>query len=172
MPRRITRLNALIARTGEEHRALAWFVVGFVSETIIARELLEVCRDGLVCSVSDMLRDHLSDEARHSRYFAAVFRYLWQRLDSRRQTFVAGALLEIIGIFFEVDEQWLQQSLREAGIADRDVADILGGMATAKANRARARSGAIATLQALREAGFFACEQNRTLFTRAGLIDG
>ncbi|WP_285419137.1 diiron oxygenase [Pseudomonas sp. efr-133-TYG-5] len=172
MPRRITRLNALIARTGEEHRALAWFVVGFVSETIIARELLEVCRDGLVCSVSDMLRDHLSDEARHSRYFAAVFRYLWQRLDSRRQTFVAGALLEIIGIFFEVDEQWLQQSLREAGIADRDVADIVGGMATAKANRARARSGAIATLQALREAGFFACEQNRTLFTRAGLIDG
>lgn len=172
IPKRITRMNALIARTPEKNRALAWFLLGFVSETVIARELLDVCRDSLVSSVNDMLRDHLTDEARHSRYFAEVFHYFWLSMNSRQRTFVSRTLLEIIGIFFEVDEHWLQQSLRGVGIADSDVRDIVGGMATAQANRARARSGSIATLEALRTAGFFATPHNQTLFAKAGLIDG
>lgn len=169
---RITRLNALIARTPEKNRALAWFLLGFVSETIIARELLDVCRDSLVSSVNDMLRDHLADEARHSRYFAEVFHYFWLSMNSRQRTFASRTLLEIIGIFFEADERWLQQSLRGAGIADSDVMEIVGGMATVHANRARARSGSIATLDALRKAGFFALPHNQKLFAKAGLIDG
>lgn len=171
MPLRITRMNALIARTAESNRPLAWFLLGFVSETIIARELLEVCRETLVTSVNDMLRDHLSDEARHSRYFCEVFHYLWLTLNSRQRTFTARTLLEVIGIFFEVDERWLRQSLRSAGIAETDVAQIVGGLATAQANRQRARSGAGATLHALEKAGFFALPHNRKLFARAGLID-
>jgi len=171
LPKRIARLNALIARTPEKHRPLAWFLLGFVSETIIARELLDVCRDSLVSSVSDMLRDHLTDEARHSRYFAEVFHYLWLSMHNRQRTFVSRTLLEIIGIFFETDERWLQQSLRGAGIAEGDVMAIVGGMATIQANRVRARSGAIATLDALRKAGFFALPHNQTLFAKAGLID-
>jgi hypothetical protein len=172
IPKRITRLNSLIARTPEKNRALAWFLLGFVSETIIARELLDVCRDSLVSSVNDMLRDHLTDEARHSRYFSEVFHYFWLSMNSRQRTFVSRTLLEIIGIFFETDERWLQQSLRGAGIADSDVMEIVGGMATVQANRARARSGAIATLDALRKAGFFALPHNQKLFAKAGLIDG
>jgi hypothetical protein len=119
-----------------------------------------------------MLRDHLADEARHSRYFAEVFHYCWLSMNSRQRTFVSRTLLEIIGIFFEVDERWLQQSLRGAGIADSDVMEIVGGMATVQANRARARSGCIATVDALRKAGFFATPHNQTLFAKAGLIDG
>jgi len=172
IPRRITRMNAMIARTPEKNRALAWFLLGFVSETIIARELLDICRDTLVSSVNDMLRDHLADEARHSRYFAEVFHYCWLSMNNRQRTFVSRTLLEIIGIFFEVDERWLQQSLRGAGIADSDVMEIVGGMATVQANRARARSGCIATVDALRKAGFFATPHNQTLFAKAGLIDG
>ena len=172
MPLRITRLTGQIARTPESKRPLAWFLLGFVSETIIARELLDVCRDSLVSSVNDMLRDHLTDEARHSRYFAEAFHYFWLSMNSRQRTFVSRTLLEIIGIFFEADERWLQQSLRGAGIADSDVKQIVGGMATVQANRARARSGAIATLDALRKAGFFALPQNQKLFAKAGLIDG
>lgn len=99
MPLRITRLNAVIARTPESNRPLAWFLLGFVSETIIARELLEVCRDSLVSSVNDMLRDHLADEARHSRYFSEVFHYLWLTLNSRQRSFAAKILLEVIRIF-------------------------------------------------------------------------
>ncbi len=172
IPKRITRMNALIARTPENNRPLAWFLLGFVSETIIARELLDVCRDSLVSSVNDMLRDHLADEARHSRYFAEAFHYFWLSMNSRQRTFVSRTLLEIIGIFFEADERWLQQSLRGAGIADSDVMEIVGGMTTVQAHRARARSGAIATLDALRKAGFFALPHNQKLFAKAGLIDG
>ncbi|VVQ09593.1 diiron oxygenase [Pseudomonas fluorescens] len=172
IPQRITRLNALIARTPEKNRALAWFLLGFVSETIIARELLDVCRDSLVSSVNDMLRDHLADEARHSRYFAEAFHYFWLSMNSRQRTFASRTLLEIIGTFFEADERWLQQSLRGVGIADSDVMEIVGGMTTVHANRARARSGAIATLDALRKAGFFALPHNQKLFAKAGLIDG
>ena len=172
MPLRITRMNALIARTTESNRPLAWFLLGFVSETIIARELLEVCRETLVTSVNDMLRDHLSDEARHSRYFCEVFHYLWLTLNNRQRTFTARTLLDIIAIFFEVDEHWLRQSLRGVGVADMDVAQIVGGLTTAQANRQRAQSGVGATLHALEKAGFFALEHNRKLFAKAGLIDG
>ena len=172
MPRRITRMNLLIARTSQEQRPLACFLLGFVSETIIARELLDVCRDSLVSGVNDMLRDHLTDEARHSRYFTEVFHYLWLHLNPRQRTFAATTLLDILQIFFEVDEHWLQESLGGAGIANTTVMDILGTMTTTQASRQRARSGSLATLNALKKAGFFAEPQNQTLFARAGLIDG
>ena len=172
MPLRITRLTGQIARTPESKRPLAWFLLGFVSETIIARELLEVCRNSLVSSVNDMLRDHLADEARHSRYFAEVFHYLWLALNNRQRTFASRSLLEIIGMFFEADERWLQQSLRGAGITDSAVTDIIASVTAPQATRRRARSGATATLDALKRAGFFAWPTNQQRFAKAGLIDG
>lgn len=171
MPLRISRLNALIARTPENNRALAWFLLGFVSETIIARELLDVCRDSLVSSVNDMLRDHLADEARHSRYFAEVFHYLWLTLNTRQRGFAARTLLNVIDIFFEVDERWLQQSLRSNGIAEPAIDEILGSLTQTEAKRLRAKTGAFATLDALKKAGFFALPNNRKLFSKAGLLD-
>lgn len=171
IPLRITRFNALMARTPEQHRALAWFLLGFVSETTIAHELHDICRDSLVSGVHDMLRDQLSDEAHHSRYFTEVFHYLWLTLNSRQRTFTARTLLDIIGLFFETDERWLQQSLRGAGIAEDTVVQITGETTTAKARRSRARAGARATLDALDQAGFFAIPLNQKLFAKAGLTD-
>lgn len=171
MPQRISRLHALINRTRDSDRALAWFLLGFVSETIIARELLDVCRDSLVSSVNDMLRDHLTDEARHSRYFAEVFHYLWLTLNSRQRTFAAKTLLNVIEIFFEVDEHWLRQSLLSNGIAEAAADEILTGLTDVQAKRLRTRSGATATLAALKAADFFALANNRKLFSRAGLFD-
>ncbi|MBK5553527.1 diiron oxygenase [Pseudomonas sp. TH03] len=172
MPQRITRLNALLAQTPDRHSALAWFLVGFVSETIIARELLDVCRESLVTSVQEMLRDHLTDEARHSRYFSEVFHYLWLTLTSSQRTFAARLLVDIIQVFFEVDERWLKESLHSAGLSAACIADILGGLTGIQAVVQRARSGAGATLQALRNAGFFDLRSNQLLFTQAGLLDG
>jgi len=171
MPLRITRLTGQIARTPESKRPLAWFLLGFVSETIIARELLDVCRETLVSSVNDMLRDHLADEARHSRFFSEVFHYLWLTLNSRQRAFVARTLLETLATFFEVDEQWLHQSLRRAGIGEGAIKEILDSLTNEHASRQRARSGAVATLAALERAGFFALPNNRKLFAKAGLID-
>ncbi|EJM15294.1 P-aminobenzoate N-oxygenase AurF [Pseudomonas sp. GM18] len=172
MPHRITRLSTLLDRAPEEHRALAWFLVGFVSETIIAKELLEVCRDTLVSSVQAMLRDHLADEARHSRYFSEVFHYLWLTLNSRQRTFAARLLLDSIRVFFEADERWLRESLHSAGVDGTVVTEILGELASRQATLQRARSGAGATLQALKKAGVFDLPYNRQLFMKAGLIDG
>lgn len=171
MPQRITRLNALIERTPDRHKTLAWFLVGFVSETIIAKELLEVCRDELVSSVQEMLRDHLADEARHSRYFCEVFHYLWLHLGCGQRTFTAQSLLDILLIFFEVDERWLGESLRSAGLDETPIAQILCNLTDPPATLRRVRSGAVSTLAALNNAGFFDLPANRQLFARAGLRD-
>ncbi|WP_447795139.1 diiron oxygenase [Pseudomonas farris] len=172
MPHRITRLNTLLDRAPDKHRTLAWFLVGFVSETIIAKELLDVCRDDLVSSVQAMLREHLADEARHSRYFSEVFHYLWLTLNSRQRAFAARLLLDSIRIFFEADERWLRESLRSAGVDEIAVTEILGELTSLQATFQRARSGAGATLQALKKAGFFDLPYNQQLFMTAGLIDG
>jgi len=171
VPQRIARLNALIDGAPDKHKALAWFLVGFVSETIIARELLDVCRDELVCSVQAMLRDHLTDEARHSRYFCEVFHFLWLQLSSGQRTFTARLLLEILLVFFEADERWLGESLRSAGLGEAFVVEILCELTSPSACQRRARTGAGATLSALNKAGFFDLPANRQLFSRAGLFD-
>lgn len=172
IPQRITRLNALLDQTPERHKALAWFLVGFVSETIIARELLDVSRDALVSSVQEMLKDHLTDEARHSRYFSEVFHYLWLTLNSSQRTFTAKYLVQVLLTFFEIDERWLKESLRSTGLNVACIADIFGGLTGQAASAQRARSGAGATLQALHNAGFFDLHSNRQLFTQAGIVDG
>ena len=171
MPQRITRLHALIERTPDRHKPLAWFLTGFVSETIIAKDLLDICRDVLVDGVQEMLRDHLADEALHSRYFSEVFHHLWLHLNSAQRLFCAGLLPEIIRVFFEVDERWLRVSFRSVGLSETSCADIIEGLFNAQACLQRARSGASATLNALKKAGFFDLPHNRQLFTRAGLLD-
>jgi hypothetical protein len=171
MPQRITRLHALLKRTPDRHKPLAWFLTGFVSETIIAKDLLDICRDALVGGVQDMLRDHLADEARHSRYFCEVFHYLWLHLTSAQRQFCAGLLPELIQVFFEVDEHWLRASFRSVGLRETVCLEITEGLSDAQATLQRTRSGASATLSALKNAGFFDRPYNRQLFTRAGLLD-
>ncbi|KJZ34779.1 diiron oxygenase [Pseudomonas fluorescens] len=171
MPQRIIRLQALLERTPDRHKSLAWFLAGFVSETIIAKDLLDICRDALVDGVQEMLRDHLADEARHSRYFCEVFHYLWLHLNSAQRMFCASLLPELIRVFFEVDERWLKLSLRFVGLSETACLEIIEGLSDAQATLQRARSGASATLGALEKAGFFDRPCNRKLFTRAGFLD-
>lgn len=148
-----------------------WFLVGFVSETIIAKELLEACRDVLVSTVQEMLRDHLADEARHSRYFCEVFHYFWQNFSDVQRAVAAKLLIEILLIFFETDECWLSGSLRSVGLSEKLVAQIIAYMADEDARLLRIRASASATFQALKEAGFFDLSTNKQLFSEAGLID-
>jgi hypothetical protein len=124
-----------------------------------------------VDGVQEMLRDHLADEARHSRYFCEVFHYLWLHLTSAQRLFCAGLLPELIRVFFEVDERWLRASLRFVGLSETTCLEIIEGLADTQATLLRARSGASATLSALKKAGFFDLPYNRQLFTKAGLLD-
>lgn len=170
-PHRITRLLTLVDQTGQDHIALAWFFVGFVSETIIAKELLCITRNTLVSSVYQMLKEHLEDEARHSRYFSEVFHYLWSTIDATQHRFAADLLLDVILIFFEVDAEWLTESLMSVDIPPSSAAEVIISVQDSQAHIQRARAGATATLLAMKKSGFFDLDYNQQLFIDAGLID-
>ncbi|WP_017254428.1 diiron oxygenase [Pseudomonas tolaasii] len=170
-PKRIRLLLDLLDIGSDSSRALRWFMVGFVSETIIAKELLDLTGDTLVPTVYQMFREHLEDEARHSRYFCEVFQYLWPRLSSAQQLVSARQLIDIILVFSEVDEHWLAASLASAGIAPNEAEQVIQQVVAPDARARRARSGATATLLAMKRAGFFEQQAHRELFSMAGLID-
>ncbi len=172
MHRRIIKLNKLIDTTPDKQKSITWLLVGFVSETIIAKDLRDVYQKTLVCSVQEMLRDHLADEARHSRYFSEVFHYLWLQMSDEQRLSSARQLLDIILIFFETDQKWLELSLRSVQLSETAVEQILTMMADPHAHILRAREGAIPTFQALKKAGFFKRPEIRQLFSKMGLIDG
>ncbi|AHL36500.1 aminobenzoate oxygenase [Pseudomonas brassicacearum] len=171
-PRRIDRLLAVIDVTSPTDRPLAWFLLGFVSETIIAKELLAITREGLVSTVYRMLRSHLEDEARHSRYFSEVFQYLWSALTPTQRDLAASMLLEIIGLYFEPDAPWLLGSLASVGFNEPSSQQIIADLLQPGAHARRVRSGATSTFAAMKKAGFFDNEHNRQLFFQAGFIDG
>lgn len=170
-PRRIGRLLAMVDAVVPTDRPLAWFLLGFVSETIIARELLTLTRDTLVCTVYRMLRNHLEDEARHSRYFSEVFQYLWFALDSTQRDLAARLLLHIIGLYFEPDEPWLLRSLASAGFEERSSRQIISPLLQPDAHARRVRCGAVSTFTAMKNARFFDNDHYRRLFSQAGFID-
>ncbi|WP_434606615.1 diiron oxygenase [Pseudomonas sp. R1-7] len=169
--RRIGRLLEVIQRCPLPNRPLGWFLLGFVSETIIARELLTLTRKTLVSTVYRMLRTHLEDEARHSRYFSEVFSYLWPLLDATQRQLAARLLLEIIKLYFEPDMPWLMRSLASVGFDEPASRQILAGIVLSHAHAARVRSGAASTFLAMKRAGFFDDDHNRALFCDAGFID-
>lgn len=171
-PRRIQRLLGMIDTVAPGDRPLAWFLLGFVSETIIAKELLTITRDTLVCTVYRMLRSHLEDEARHSRYFSEVFQYLWAALDPTQRDLAATLLLQIIGLYFKPDMPWLKRSLASVGFNERSALQIVGDLLQPDAHGQRVRSGAVSTFAAMRKAGFFDDEHHRRLFAQTGFIDG
>jgi hypothetical protein len=168
---RITRLNNLIHSTPEKQRALTWFLVGFASETIIAKDLRDIYKDTLICSVQEMLSDHLTDEARHSRYFSEVFHYLWLQMSDELRITSAKQLLEALLIFFETDQQWLERSLRSVQLSETTVEQILVTMADPHAHILRIRSGASSTFKALKKAGFFKQPEIQNLYFKMALID-
>lgn len=170
-PKRITLLLDLMNETMDEYRSLAWFLFGFVSETIIAKELLSITGDTLFSTVYQMFREHLEDEARHSRYFSEVFQYLWPKLSVAQQEHSASLLIDIIFIFAEVDGPWLSASLTGAGISLFEATRIIQALQASDVRTQRARSIAMGTLQAMTRAGFFELHAHRELFSQSGLID-
>lgn len=169
--RRITKLNQLIHTTPDKQKSITWLLIGFVSETIIAKDLRDVYQKNLVCCVQEMLKDHLADEARHSRYFSEVFHYLWIQMSDEQRILSAKQLLDIILIFFETDKKWLELSLRSVQLSETTVDQVVTMMADPHAHILRAREGASTTFQALKKAGFFKRTDIRQLFSNVGLID-
>ncbi|MDR3560825.1 MAG: diiron oxygenase [Negativicutes bacterium] len=170
-PLRITLLLEFIDSVDIEHKALAWLLIGFVSETIIAKELLKITCHTIVSSVYTILRQHLEDEAQHSRFFAEVFYYFWQNIETDQQLLAAKLLKDIIFIFSEIDKPWLTKSLCSTGFSAAQACAIIQPLLNKPAAIQRIRVGAAPTLMAMKRAGVFDNKYNRLHFKEAGLID-
>lgn len=123
--KRIKRLQNLICQSTKAHKGLAIFLVAFVSETIIAKELLDLSRYNLIDPVSHMFRDHLHDEARHSQYFSDCFVWLWESLDYDKRLLCSQLIPNILSVFSEFDEPWLQKELLAHNVPQRQVEILL-----------------------------------------------
>lgn len=169
--KRINNLQQLIQLDPEKSK-LASLIVGFVSETSITQELLEVASKSLVSPVYNMLRDHLMDECKHSRYFSTSFNFVWCCLSDGLKDFTADFLIRVIFEFFRMDESWLINNLLEEGVDLSAVLDINFERQTKSAHVSRAKSGSKATIAVLKKIGFFGYKNNYRLFKKAGLING
>ncbi|WP_191489415.1 diiron oxygenase [Pseudomonas sp. FEN] len=170
-PLRITLLFDFIDRTDAEYKPLAWFLIGFVSETIIAKELLNITCHTIISSVYQVLRQHLEDEARHSRFFADGFYYFWRSLEIDRQLLAAKLLKDIVLIFSEVDHPWLRESLCSTGFSAFQADTIIRPLLNKSAAAQRMRISAAPTFIAMKRAGVFDNKRNKLHFKEAGLID-
>ena len=104
---RINSLSELVAQTPSSHQDLTQFIIAFVSETLITKELLDLSRNNLIPGVYNLLIDHLHDEGKHSVYFSYCFEKLWTKLSEPQQDFAARSLLEILLIFGRPDKEFI-----------------------------------------------------------------
>jgi hypothetical protein len=169
--KRINNLQQLIQLDPEKSK-LASLIVGFVSETSITQELLEVASKSLVSPAYNMLRDHLMDECKHSKYFSTLFNFVWCCLSDGLKDFTADFLIKVMFEFFRMDEEWLINNLLEEGVDLGAILDINFERQTKSSHISRAKSGSRATIEALNKIGFFGYKNNYKLFRKVGLIDG
>lgn len=96
---RLHHLDRSRATQRHKHQELAAFIIAFVSETIITRELSWLSHGDLLPPILHMFQDHLIDESRHSIFFSDLFVTLWGGLSNSQKDFMATCLIKTILIF-------------------------------------------------------------------------
>lgn len=167
---RLEKLNVLMEETDIIYRSLLKFVIGFVSETVIASELRNLSKHHLVATVEQMFKDHLRDEAKHALFFSYCFTWLWPKLREHEKNFVVRALASVIQIFCSFDEQWLIGSLLQCGLPLSSDPSIVRDCQKWSSDRL-ILSGS-ETIIAIRKAGILDTPEHRDVLEKAGLIHG
>ncbi len=168
---RIKNFQKLIEGFPVEFKNLGWFLIGFVAETVITKEFLQMAKATLVPPVYRMLRDHLEDEWRHSHFFSSMFSYLWGRLNRNERYFCKDALPLIIFESFRLEDGWLERNLIDLGLNNAIAEEIETQRNSHRGLLESARCGSMATLKALHRAGFFLERANLERFFEFGLIE-
>jgi len=138
-------------------RLLIQLLQVIVFETLITSLLVEIPNDQSVKTlVRDTVRDHAVDEGRHHRYFANLFGQLWQQLDSSVRIAVAPFLPELIVRSLRPNLVPARLALRQAGLPDGLVADVLADS-----------YAPAATLEFIRDAS----ARTVALFARCGVLE-
>lgn len=171
-PSRIGALLNLVDSVDANNADLAYFLEGFVSETIIAKELSSLTSDQLITPVYMMFRDHLYDEAKHCRFFTRAFIYFLQRMTDAQKYFAALTLPKIIKIYFKTDILWLEKSLLGVGVPMGVTTEILEGINDRKISSKTIQGSAAATISAIKKSGAFEDKRYKEIFIAEGIIDG
>lgn len=168
---KIATLETLVGGVPPARRDLAWFMVGFVGETMIAKAIVDVMRGTAHSAVQGMLLAHLEDEWVHARYFAHLFERIWPRLDSEGQAFFGRLLPDIVAAFHTFDEGFHRRLLGEAGLDTAATDRVLVKVSDGRLRQAHMRGRCANTLQVLERCGAFKDEDLRALFVQRGLLD-
>jgi GNAT superfamily N-acetyltransferase len=168
---KIAAIEALVAETPAERRDMAWFMVGFVGETMITKAIVDVMRGTAHSAVQGMLLAHLEDEWVHAKYFGHLFALIWPKLDAESQAYFGRLLPDIIVAFHTWDERFHRRILGHVGLDTAACDRVLAKVASESNRIARMRSRCGNTLQVLERCGVFGNEPLRASFIQAGLLD-
>lgn len=168
---KIAALEALVAGVPLARRDLAWFMVGFVGETMITKAIVDVMRGTAHSAVQGMLLAHLEDEWVHAQYFAHLFERIWPRLGGEEQAFFGRLLPDIVAAFHTFDEGFHRRLLGEAGLDTATTDRVLDKVTGERLRQAHMRGRCGNTLQVLERCGLFKDGDVLALFAQRGLLD-
>lgn len=168
---KIARLEALAATAPADQRDLAWFMVGFVGETMVTKAIVDAMRDTAHSGLQRLLLAHLEDEWVHARYFAQAFERVWKGLDAPARRHWGDQLPDIMAAFHARDRRFHAQLLDQAGLGAAARERVLESLCGDDSLIRRTRQLCANTLQALERCGAFKDKAVRERFVDAGLID-
>lgn len=168
---RISALEKLNDFCPQDMLGVLNFASGFVSETIIAKDLACITDRTIMPGVYEMFRDHLLDEARHSRFFVDVFSEFWEKAPLKVRDFFAYIIPEILKAFFSADIKFIEFLLSAVSVPISDICEVINDFCADDDWSARCRAGASTTIMALKREGFFDAQEYRGRFLLEGLID-
>ncbi|MCW5654379.1 diiron oxygenase [Hydrogenophaga sp.] len=168
---KITGIEALVAEVPAPRRDMAWFLVGFVGETMVTKAIVDAMRSTAHSALQRLLLAHLEDEWVHARYFAHLFSRVWPTLAAQERADLGELLPRIMGAFHVRDPERIAHTLTDAGVPASARKTVLARQAPEEGQFARARHMGANTLQVMARCGVFRDEAVRGAFVRAGLID-
>ncbi|MFJ4434275.1 diiron oxygenase [Pseudomonas sp. NPDC089395] len=162
---RLKHFDRLLASDLNHNEELVLFVMAFISETIITRELALLVRDDLVSPVFHMLQDHLHDEAKHSVFFSDCFVTLWGKISDVEKDVVVKMLVIGFRIFCRPDIAFVRSQLEGKGFCSASIVSQLR-----QGWPSRAVSLLMLTMKAIRRTDLLANKSYLRQFEIEGLV--
>lgn len=168
---KIAALEALVAEVSPPQRDMAWFMVGFVGETMITKAIVDAMRGNAHSAIEALLLAHLEDEWVHAKYFSHLFALVWPQLDPADKKYFGRLLPRIMLAFHTWDVGFYRRMLGQVGLHASECERVLSKMASDSGQIARTRQVCANTLQVLARCEVFKDSHVRTDFMKAGLLD-
>lgn len=122
-------------------------------------------------TVRVLMRDHALDEGRHHRFFSALFKELWARLDPPLRISAARAMPALIHAALTWDLDPVRSSLRMAGLDEHTARRVVEECYAPDTGSERLREISRATLKLCASVGAFDLPGVRETFAEHGFGD-